>query len=312
MAINLNLRELSKKEDRLSPGHRMCPGCPAPIIARMVMLATEKPLVVSNATGCLEVSTCVFPFTSWKVPWIHTAFENASATISGVETAYRVLKKKGKISSDKEIKFLVFGGDGSSYDIGIQSLSGALERGHDFVYVCYDNEAYMNTGIQRSGCTPFGADTKTTPYGRDSFGKGEFKKDLTAIAAAHNIPYVAQASPHNWADLIKKANKAFETKGPCVLNVISPCVPGWGYSSNRTIEMAKLAVETCFWPLYEVENGKYTLNFDPKERKKPIIEWLKTQARFKHLLAPDKEDVVKKIQVEIDNEWEKLKKKCEA
>jgi pyruvate ferredoxin oxidoreductase beta subunit len=306
----INLKQLALREDRLAPGHRMCPGCAAPIIARMVMLATDKKIVVASATGCLEVSTCVSPFTAWKVPFIHNAFENVAATLSGVETAYRALKKKGKIKED--LKFLAFGGDGGTYDIGLQSLSGAFERGHDFVYVCYDNEAYMNTGIQRSGSTPFGADTKTTPTGKLSFGKGEFKKDITAIAAAHNIPYVAQASPHNWNDLMRKAQRAFEIKGPAFINVISPCIPGWGYSSNRTIEMAKLAVETCFWPLYEIENGKWTLNYDPKERKKPIMEWLKTQSRFQHLTAPDKEEVVKKIQEEIDREWAILKKKCEV
>ncbi|MEM4260354.1 MAG: thiamine pyrophosphate-dependent enzyme [Candidatus Woesearchaeota archaeon] len=305
----MNLRELSKREDRLASGHRLCPGCAATIIARMVMLATDKPLVVTTATGCLEVSTTIYPYTAWKTSWMHNAFENAAATLSGIETAYRVLKRKGKIN--KEIKFLAFGGDGGTYDIGLQSLSGTLERGHNIVYVCYDNEAYMNTGVQRSSSTPFGTNTKTTPIGKVKFGKEQFKKDLTQVVAAHNIPYVAQASPHNFMDLLRKAEKSFNVNGPAFINVISPCVPGWGYSSEKTLEIAKIAVETCFWPIYEIENGKWTLNYDPKERKRPITDWLKTQSRFKHLLAPGNEELVKKIQKNVDLEWEKLKKRCE-
>lgn len=154
-----NIRELALEGERLAPGHRLCPGCGLPIIVRAVMRGTKDPIVVSNATGCLEVSTTIYPYTAWNVPWIHNAFENAAATISGAEAAYKVLKKKGKIQ--KEIKFLAFGGDGGTYDIGLQSLSGALERGHDFVYVCVDNEGYMNTGIQRSSSTPYGAWTNT-------------------------------------------------------------------------------------------------------------------------------------------------------
>jgi pyruvate ferredoxin oxidoreductase beta subunit len=306
----MNLKELSKREDRLASGHRMCPGCPATIIARIVMLATEDPVVVVTATGCLEVSTTIYPYTAWKVPWMHNAFENAASTLSGIETAFRVLKRKGKIK--KNIKFLAFGGDGGTYDIGIQALSGALERGHNIVYVCYDNEAYMNTGVQRSSSTPFGADTKTAPSGKVSFGKEKFKKDLTAIAAAHNIPYVAQASPHLYMDLLRKAKKAFETEGPAFLNVLSPCVPGWGYPSEKSLEIAKLGVESCFWPVYEVENGKkWTLNLNPQgDKKRAVTEWLKTQHRFRHLFKPGKEEVLKRIQEHVDQEWEELKKKC--
>ncbi|MBN2457858.1 pyruvate ferredoxin oxidoreductase [Candidatus Woesearchaeota archaeon] len=304
----MNLKELSKKPERLAPGHRMCPGCAATIIARIVMKGTENPLVVSCATGCLEVSTTIYPYTAWRVPWIHNAFENAAATLSGVETAYNVLKKKGKIN--KDIKFLAFGGDGGTYDIGLQSLSGTLERGHDVVYVCYDNEAYMNTGVQRSGSTPFSANTKTTPAGKVKQGKEEFKKDLTAVVAGHHIPYVAQASPHNYMDLLRKAEKAFNTKGPAFINVISPCVPGWGYPMNKTLEIAKLAVETCFWPLYEIENDEWKLNYDPKDKKKPITDWIKEQARFKHLFKPENEHLIEKIQSHVDKEWDALKKRC--
>jgi len=304
----MNLKELSQQAERLESGHRLCPGCAAPIITRQILLGTKDPVVLSMATGCLEVSTTIYPYTAWKVPWIHNAFENAAATLSGVETAYRALKKKGKIK--KNIKFIAFGGDGGTYDIGLQSLSGALERGHNLLYVCYDNEAYMNTGVQRSGSTPMGADTKTAQAGKVHQGKEEFKKDLTAVVAGHHIPYVAQASPHNWHDLITKAHKALTVEGPAFLNVISPCVPGWGYPENKTIEMAKLAVETCFWPLYEVERDVWKLNYDPKNNKKPIIDWMKPQRRFKHLFRPENKPILDKIQARVDFEWALLKKRC--
>ncbi|MFP4403424.1 MAG: thiamine pyrophosphate-dependent enzyme [Candidatus Woesearchaeota archaeon] len=304
----MNLKELTKNPERISSGHRMCPGCIAPVVARMVLKATNNPVVVASATGCLEVSTTIYPYTSWKVPFIHNAFENCAATISGIETAFRVLKRQGKIT--KDIKFLAFGGDGGTYDIGLQSLSGALERGHDFVYVCYDNEAYMNTGIQRSSATPFGASTKTAPAGKMHLGKEEFKKDLMGIVTAHKIPYVAQASIHNWNDLLTKAKKAFETKGPSFLNILSPCVPGWGISMDCGVSISKIAVETCFWPLYEVINDEYKLNFDPNDKKLPIEEWLKPQMRFKHLFRPENKHLIEKIQNQVNKDWENLKKRC--
>lgn len=304
----MNLKELSKQPERLESGHRMCPGCATPIITRHVLLGTKDPVVVATATGCLEVSTTIYPYSAWKVPWIHNAFENAAVTLSGIETAYRALKKQGKIK--KNIKFVAFGGDGGTYDIGLQSLSGTLERGHDLVYVCYDNEAYMNTGVQRSSSTPMGANTKTAQAGKVKQGKEEFKKDLTAVVAAHHIPYVAQASPSNWHDLITKSQKAFAVEGPAFLNVISPCIPGWGIPSNKTVEIAKLAVDTCFWPLYEVENGVWKLNYDPKDRKKPIIDWLTPQRRFMHLLKPQNKHIIEKIQTHVNDEWKRLKKMC--
>jgi len=269
-------------------------------------MATEKPIVVATATGCIEVSTSVFPFTSWNVPWIHNAFENVAATIAGVESAYDILKRKGKIK--KDIKFIAFGGDGGTYDIGIQALSGAVERGHDFLYVCYNNEAYMNTGIQRSSATPFGAATKTDPYGKVRPGKQEFSKDLTKIMVAHNIPYAAQTSISHWNDLIEKAKKAFEIKGPTFINSLSPCIPGWGIRENESLKVAKLAVETCFWPLYEVENGKYKITYNPGNRKKPVEEFLKAQKRFSHLFKPENKWMLKQIQEHIDKNWEFLKK----
>lgn len=302
---SLRLKDLSKQEERFTHGHRMCAGCGAPIIVKQVLMATDYPIIASNATGCLEVSSCISEYTAWKIPWIHSAFENAAATISGVEAMYRSLKKQGKI--DKEIKFLAFGGDGGTYDIGLQSLSGAMERGHDMLYICYDNGAYMNTGIQRSSATPFGADTTTCPAGDTIPGKLQKRKDLTKIMAAHNIPYAAQASPSHWSDLIKKVRKAFSIKGPKFMNVISPCNRGWRSKTDDAIALSRLAVNTCYWPLYEVENGVTRITVKPKD-KKPIIEFLKPQGRFKHLFAPENEWMLKKIQDDIDNDWEALKK----
>jgi pyruvate ferredoxin oxidoreductase beta subunit len=302
----VNIRELALEKESLASGHRMCPGCAIPIVVRAITKATNDPLVVANATGCLEVSTTIYPFTSWKIPWIHNAFENAAATMSGVETAYKALKKQGKIT--KEIKFLAIGGDGGTYDIGLQSLSGALERGHKFVYVCVDNEGYMNTGIQRSSSTPFGAWTNTSQVGKAHQGKEEFRKDLTAIVAAHHIPYVAQASVHNYLDLMRKAEKAFNASGPAFINVLSPCIPGWKMNSNQTMKIAKLGVDTCFWPLFEIENDVWTLNYDPGENKKPMTDWLKTQGRFSHLFRPENAERLVNIQKQVDERWAWIKK----
>jgi len=306
-----NIKELSKLPERLGPGHRLCSGCGASIVVRQVLMgAGETPVVAGCATGCLEVATTIYPYTAWNIPFIHNAFENSAATMSGVETAYRALKKQGKIK--KDIKFVAFGGDGGTYDIGLQSLSGALERGHNFVYVCYDNGAYMNTGIQRSGATPCGASTTTAPAGKESYGKPQKRKDLTAIVAAHNIPYTAQASISHWNDLITKAQKAFETDGPAFLNVLALCHRGWRYPQENGVALAKTAVDTCFWPLYEIVNGKeYKINYKPKE-KKPITEWLKPQGRFKHLFKPGNEEILKAVQANVDVEWEYLLKRSEA
>ncbi|MEM4396334.1 MAG: thiamine pyrophosphate-dependent enzyme [Candidatus Woesearchaeota archaeon] len=304
----MNMKELMYKESLLASGHRLCPGCGAAIVAKMTLAVSGENTVVANATGCLEVSTTIFPYTSWKVPYIHNAFENAAATISGVVTAYESLKKQGKIN--KELKFVAFGGDGGTYDIGLQSLSGALERGHKFVYILYDNEAYMNTGIQRSSATPLGAATTTTPVGEIKKGKEQNRKDIVEIIAAHNIPYVAQASIAYFADFFKKLEKAFNVDGPAFINVISPCPLGWGFDSSLTVEMARLAVETNFWPLYEVENGKYILNYEPKNRL-PITEWIKHQARFKHLLLPENKEILEKLQNYVDWHFEMIKKKTQ-
>ncbi len=304
-----NIKELSKIPERLTGGHRLCPACGASIAVRQILMGTKDPVVVAAATGCLEVGTTIYPYTAWNVPFIHNAFENAAATISGAETAYKALKKQGKIPEDRNIKFIAFGGDGGTYDIGLQSLSGALERGHDFVYVCYDNQAYMNTGIQRSGATPTGASTTTAPAGKKSTGKPQFRKDLTAIVVAHNIPYAAQTTIGFWNDVVTRSQKAFNIKGPAFLNVLSMCHRGWRFPQEDTIKISKLAVNTCFWPLYEVEDGKYKLTYKPKE-KLPITEWLKPQGRFKHLFKPGNEKVIEDIQKEVDKRWEKILELC--
>ncbi|RXI51534.1 pyruvate ferredoxin oxidoreductase [Clostridium tetani] len=306
------LKELTHIPDRITSGHRMCAGCGAPMVVKWIMKAVkpEDKVVVSNATGCLEVSTTLYPYSAWKDSFIHTAFENAAATMSGVEAAYKNLKGKGKVKDN--YKFIAFGGDGGTYDIGFQSLSGAMERGHDMLYVCYDNGAYMNTGIQRSSATPAGADTTTSPKGKQSSGKTQFSKDLTMIMASHNIPYVAQTVPvipgtKYTLDLYNKSNRAInEIKGAKFINVIAPCPRGWRCDTATELEAIKLAVETCYWPLYEVINGEFKLSYKPKN-KLPIEEWLKVQGRFSHLLKSEEgRGKIEEIQKEIDRRWEKL------
>jgi pyruvate ferredoxin oxidoreductase beta subunit len=299
------LKDLAKMEDRLVAGHGMCLGCGIPLILKVVLRATEDPLVIANATGCCEVCTTIFPRTSWNVTWVHSAFENAASTIAGVEAMYKSLKKKGKIPEEKKIKFLGIGGDGGTYDIGLQALSGTMERGHDVVYLCYDNNAYANTGGQRSSATPLGASATTSPAGLESPGKLQWRKDLTKILTAHNIPYVAQASPSRWQDMYNKAKKAFEVEGPAFLNILCLCPTEWKYDESKGVELAKIAVDTCVWPLYEVENGKYKLNYKPKE-KKSILEWVKPQGRFRHLFKEENAWVLEEFQKKVDEEWEEL------
>ncbi|MHB1002741.1 MAG: thiamine pyrophosphate-dependent enzyme [Thermoleophilia bacterium] len=305
-------KELANKPERLTGGHRLCAGCGASVNVRQVMAVCPGPAVVTVSTGCLEVSSTIYPYTAWRDSMIHSAFENAGATISGVETAYRALKKQGKVKED--MYFVAFGGDGGTYDIGLQALSGAVERGHNFVFVCYDNGAYMNTGFQRSSATPTGAWTTTSPIGKESTGKEQRRKDLTQILVAHDIPYAATASPHNFKDLMSKAEKAFATPGPAFLNVLSPCPRGWRSPGGDSIALAKEAVQSCYWPIYEVENGKYKINYKPREGKKtPVADWLKKQGRFAHLFKhPDSEALLADIQNYTDRKWEELLQKEEC
>ncbi len=308
--MSYNFKAEMSKPERLAPGHRMCAGCGGTIAVRAVLRALHEgdKAVIGNATGCLEVSTFMYPYTAYEDSYIHNAFENAGATMSGVETAYNILKKKGKI--DDTYKFITFGGDGGTYDIGFQSLSGAMERNHDFVYVCYDNGAYMNTGIQRSSATPMYADTTTTPVGSESNGKMQNRKDLAAIIAAHDVPYVAQSTLlGNFKDLHTKAEKAIYTPGAAFLNVMAPCPRGWRYPTEDIMEICKLGVETCYWPLFEVDHGKWILNYEPK-KKLPIEDFLRPQGRFKHLFKKGNEDLLVQFQAEVDRRWEELQFRC--
>lgn len=301
-----NLKVEANKKERLAPGHRLCAGCGAGIAVRGVLraLEPEDKAVISCATGCLNVSSCTYPYSSWEDSYIHTAFENAAATASGVVAAKNAFLKKNKIKDDRKV--IAFGGDGGTYDIGFQSLSGAMERGTDMVYVCYDNEAYMNTGIQRSSSTPLGSDTTTTPNGEVSFGKVQNKKNLTDIMVAHNVPYVAQTTfVGNFKDLHNKSKSAIYTEGPAFLNVLAPCPRGWGYDAKDLMDICKLAVETCVWPLFEVIGGEYILNYEPKN-KLPVTEYLSTQNRFKHLFKPENKVVLDSIQSEVDKRWNNL------
>lgn len=304
-----NVKEIvANKPSRFTSGHRMCAGCGAPPVARHIMraLKPEDHAVIANATGCMEVSTFIYPYSAWTDSFIHTAFECAGATLAGAEAAYVSMKRQGKLPADGDTKFIAFGGDGGTYDIGLQSLSGAMERGHDMVYVCYDNGAYMNTGIQRSSATPKYADTTTSPAGTVIPGKTQCRKDLSKIMVGHHIPYVGQTIAYmNFKDLYEKAEKAIYTEGPAFLNVLSPCPRGWGYPTEDLMKINKLAVETCYWPLYEVVNGVYHISYKPA-KKLPIEEFLKPQKRFRHLFKPGNEWMIEDFQRIVDERWQEL------
>ncbi|KKQ04380.1 MAG: Pyruvate synthase subunit PorB [Candidatus Moranbacteria bacterium GW2011_GWE2_36_40] len=308
----------NKLTKHLSSGHATCQGCGIPAIVRHVLGATDEPVIVANATGCLEVTTTIYPYTAWKVPYVHSVFGNAAATASGIDAAQKALERKGYFKKSakggsalgRKAKIVVFGGDGGTYDIGLQSLSGALERGHDFLYVCYDNEGYMNTGGQRSGATPYGANTETAPAGETSFGKAQQRKDLMEIVNAHGIKYLAQTNVAYVNDLKKKAKKALETPGPSFLLVLQPCTQLWKFPTSEYVAVGKLATETNFWPLYEIEDGKYTIN-NIQKNPKPIEEFLKTQGRFKHLFADKNKKVISDIQNTVNANLEKLVKKAQ-
>ena len=298
-----SVKDLSQKQDIFCAGHRACAGCAPAITMRQVTLAADTNLVTGLSTGCMEVVSTIYPFTAWRSSFIHNAFENVAATISGVEAAYRVLKRKGKL--DAEYRFIAMGGDGGTYDIGLQSLSGAMERGHRMLYLCYDNQGYMNTGIQRSSSTPYGAATSTTPAGVKIPGKQNFQKNLTEIMVGHEIPYVAQATVGYYRDLLKKVEKALSIDGPTFINVLASCHRGWRINPADSLKFSKLAVETCLWPLFEVEDGDYKLSRKPKE-KLPIEDWLKGQGRFSHMFKPENADMIKSFQAHVDKKWDRL------
>ena len=287
----------------LAPGHTFCTGCGESLAIRLVCKAVGHDAIIAMATGCDEVCTSPLPVTSWRLPWLHTLFENTGAEISGIEAGLKAMMRKGK-APERDIKFVAMGGDGATSDIGLQALSGAMERGHDFLYVCWDNEAYMNTGIQRSSATPYGASTTTAPAGKLSIGQSTQKKNLVEVFVAHGIPYVATACPSYPFDLMNKVKKGVEVKGPAYIHVHTVCPTGWRTPSNKTIEVGKLATETGVFPLYEIENGKYRLTVEPAKLK-PVEEYLKVQGRFRHLSPSE----IAKVQAKVDHDYAVLKDK---
>ncbi len=293
-------------EEYINSGHRACQGCAEVLAVRHVLKAIGPDMVLAMATGCMEIISSPYPFTSWNVPWIHVAFENAAAVASGVESALKVLRRKGRIP-DRDLTVVAMGGDGATSDIGFQALSGMFERGHKVINVCVDNEAYMNTGIQRSSSTPFGATTTTSPAGKAKpLGQDTWKKDMTAIAAAHGIPYAATACPSFYTDLRKKVEKAKQANGPSYLHILSVCPTGWRIPPNKAIEYGSMAVDCGIFPLYEVENGVWRLSRKPKELK-PVADYFKGQGRYRHL----DEGLTAQIQEQVLQRWERLNKLCE-
>lgn len=294
---------LASKDEPFVPGHRACIGCGEVLALRLAAKAMGKNTIVVNATGCMEIIASQIPYTNWELPWIHTLFENTAAVASGVESGLKVLMRKGRIPTE-DIQVVGIGGDGATVDIGLQALSGAMERGHKFLYICFDNEAYMNTGIQRSSATPFGASTTTSPAGKKSIGQFSWKKDMPAIAVAHNIPYVATACPSYPFDLMDKVKKALSMPGPSYLHVFSVCPTGWRSAGDLSVRLGRLAVQTGVFPLYEVENGKYKLNLDLPVLK-PLADYTRLQGRFRHLTP----EVLAQIQVKVLEKYNEIKAK---
>ncbi len=307
-----NLKNLSTANDRFEGAHLLCPGCAHSMIVRELLNCTNDNLVISTNTGCLEVSTAVYPYTSWDTSWIHIGFENAATAIAGAEAMHKALKRKGKIKTDEPVKFVAFGGDGSTYDIGFQWLSGAVERGHDFTYICLDNEVYANTGGQRSSATPIGASTTTSPAGRVSYGEKQMKKDLVAIMAAHGAPYVAQVAPNKWKDMAKKFQRALATEGPVFINAMSACTTEWKFNPKDTVAISDLATDSLVFPLYEIIDGtKLNITYRPKNII-PVKDYLATQGRFKHLFKKENAHILEQWQKDVDAKWEYLQRREEA
>lgn len=301
---SLNLYSDEPELEFFTSGHRACQGCAEILALRLALKVFGRDTIMVMATGCMEIVSTPLPTTCWTLPWIHVAFENAAAVASGVEAGLRILSEKGKIPR-KDVHVVAIAGDGGTSDIGLQALSGALERGTRFTYICVDNEAYMNTGIQRSSSTPYGAMTTTSPPGKKSIGQSTWKKNMPKIAAAHNIPYVATACPSYPFDLMSKVKKAKMTDGPSYLHILSVCPTGWRIPTTEAITYGKLAVRSGMFPLYEVENGRWRVTYSP-EPLRPVTEYLKGQGRYRHLT----EEHVAKIQERISREWEELKFAC--
>ncbi|MBN1938241.1 MAG: 3-methyl-2-oxobutanoate dehydrogenase subunit beta [Candidatus Aminicenantes bacterium] len=286
------------EEELVGSGNLACQGCGANLALRYVLKAFGKRTAICIPACCWAVIDGAFPHSCLGIPVYHCAFETAASTATGVKAGLEMV-------GDTETQVIAWAGDGGTFDIGIQALSGTAERNDDILYVCYDNEAYMNTGIQRSSATPLGAWTTTTPV---KFPKDRPKKDIDAIMAAHRIPYQATASIAYPEDLYKKALKAKNTRGTKFIHIYAPCPTGWKSRPEDTVKLARLAVQTCLFPLYEVEHGeKYTLNIKV-QNKKPIEEYIKLQGRYRHL----KPEAAAAIQEGIDRDWERLLKKVNA
>jgi len=288
------------REELFAPGHGLCSGCIAGTIVKLLLKVTGPNTIVVTPTGCLEVSSSMYPYTSWRVPWIHVAFENAAAVASGIEAAIKALQRKGVLDPSKRINVVAIAGDGGTVDIGLQALSGMLERGHRVLYVLYDNEAYMNTGIQRSGATPIKAWTTTTPVGKVLRGKLQPKKPIAEIVAAHRIPYVATANPAYYIDMMNKFKKGLMADGPSFVHVIQPCTTGWRFDPRYGIKIARLATETAMWINWELENNEVFRVTVPVPKRKHVRHYIRTQGRFNHLTDEDIEEIQKYIDKEVE------------
>jgi len=308
-----NLKEFSTVNERFEGAHLLCPGCAHSMIVRELMNCSDDNLVISTNTGCLEVSTAVYPYTSWDTSWIHIGFENAATAAAGAEAMYKARKRKGTLKNpDAPVKFVAFGGDGSTYDIGFQWLSGAVERGHNFTYICLDNENYANTGGQRSSSTPIGASTTTAPAGRVSYGEKRNKKDMMAIMAANGASYVAQVAPNKWKNMAQAFQKALSIDGPCYINALSACTTEWKFDPKDTINVSDLATDSLVFPLYEIIDGtELNITYRPKNIL-PVKDYLAAQGRFKHLFKPENAHVLEEWQKRVDAKWEYLQRREEA
>lgn len=308
-----NLKEFSTSADRFEGANLLCPGCAHSIIVREVLNATNDDLVIGASTGCLEVCTAVYPYTSWDASWIHIGFENGSTAVAGAEAMYKALKSKGRLPQpDRTPKFVTFAGDGATYDIGFQWISGCFERGHDMMYVCLDNEVYANTGGQRSSSTPVGSSTTTAPAGRISYGEKKEKKDMMSIMAAHGSPYVAQVAPNKWKDMVKKIQHGFQVEGPVFINAVSPCTTEWKFAPEDTMMVTDLSTDSLVFPLYEIIDGhELNITYRPKNIV-PVIDYLGAQGRFKHLFKPENKHILDGWQTRVDRNWEMLQRREEA
>jgi pyruvate ferredoxin oxidoreductase beta subunit len=308
-----NLKSFSTSAERFEGSHVLCPGCAHSIIVREILNATNDDMVVGASTGCLEVCTAIYPHTSWDCSWIHIGFENSSTAIAGAEAAFKALKRKGRTDSTRrDPKFVAFGGDGATYDIGFQWISGCFERGHNMMYVCLDNEVYANTGGQRSSSTPIGASATTSPAGSTSYGEKQNKKDMLSIMAAHGAPYVAQVAPNKWKDMVKKIQKGFAANGPVYINAMSACTTEWKFDIRDTIAVSDLSTDSLVFPLYEIIDGKeLNITYRPKNIV-PVRDYLGAQGRFKHLFKKENEYLIDEWQKRVDANWEYLQRREEA